>query len=118
MTGNAKENKPLVLSCLDENPKVRPVIVKVLEKVKESECHYKEQEKQNQQQLRQQQEPVLQTQSMHPQFEGLLFKSRVAYKPRVAYTLCKSHGCSSEMIQGFDGYFLECYANNLPTKVS
>ena len=32
--GDAEELKPLVLSCLDENPKVRPVTAEVLEKVK------------------------------------------------------------------------------------
>ena len=34
MTGDVEELKPLVLSCLDENPKVRPVTAEVLEKVK------------------------------------------------------------------------------------
>ena len=49
MTGNAEEMKPLVLSCLDENPIMRPVIAKVLEEVKDLKCHCQDQGEQNQQ---------------------------------------------------------------------
>ena len=50
MTGDAKEIKPLILSCLDENPKRRPVTAKVLEEVKELKGNYQDEENQNQQQ--------------------------------------------------------------------
>ena len=64
MTGNAEEIKPLVLSCLDENPIMRPVIAKVLEEVKDLKCHCQDQGEQNQQMqqhLRQQQPQLVAT---------------------------------------------------------
>ena len=54
MIGNAEEIKPLILSCLDENPKMRPVTAKVLEKVKkELKCHCQDQEEEDNQQEQQ-----------------------------------------------------------------
>ena len=131
MIGTAEEIKPLVLSCLNENPIMRPATAKVLEKVKELKSHCQNQEKQNQQQqhLKQQQEQqvALQAQTITSQLQsGLSFSSEpVNQKPfeksalhsrssvnKVSYTLCKSDGCSSQMLQGYDGYCLGCYIIN------
>ena len=135
--GNAEEIKPLVLSCLDENPIIRPATAKVLEKVKEVKSHCQDQEKQNKEILKQQQEQlVLKVQTMPPVLRAgeMKFISSVAEvnqkqseeslhnKPRplvkkVSYTLCKSDGCPSEVVQGYDGYCVGCYVINLSTKV-
>ena len=48
MKENAKEIKSLVISCLDENPKMRPATAKVLENLKELKCKYQSKEKRNQ----------------------------------------------------------------------
>ena len=116
MIGNAEEIKPLVLSCLDENPKMRPVTAKVLEKVKELKCHCQDQEEENQQEQqhskqRQQQlvaaqlrsdfitssEPVNQEQSEESFHDGSI----------ASYT--------SEMTQ--DGCSRSYVTNHLPTQV-
>lgn len=39
MTGNSADLKPLVISCLNDNPKSRPLIVEVTTKVKEAKDH-------------------------------------------------------------------------------
>ena len=53
----AKEIKSLIVSYLDENPKMRPSTAKVLENVKELKCKYQSKEKRNQKShLKQQQQ--------------------------------------------------------------
>ena len=87
MIDNAEEIRPLVLSCLDENPVMRPAIATVLERVKEIKCCYqaKDQARQSQQFM--------------------------------SFTQCKSDGCLSEVVQGYDGYCSRCYPNHLSTQV-
>ena len=122
MIGNAEEIKPLVLLCLDENPKMRPVIGNIFKKVKELKCHCQGQERGN----KQQGQLVLQTHRITLPLEsdlGKLFPSEPvnqehleksslnwsALIPRVSYAICKSDGCLSEMAQGCDGYCLRCF---------
>ena len=56
MKDNAKEIKSLIISCLDENPKIRPPTAKILAEVKVLRCNCQDNEKKNyQQHLKQQQ---------------------------------------------------------------
>ena len=103
MKENTKDLVALITSCLDENPKMRLVIAKVLERVKELKCTCPDSEKQ--QQLKQQQQqpttvynrlqsnpvrfgPIIQNQP-----EDALYHYRpkpAANKSTVSYTLCRS----------------------------
>ena len=120
MIGNAEEIKPLVLSCLDENPIVRQAAAEVLENVKQFKCHCQDQEEQNQQaqqHLIQQQQQLMTAQMKfnipsselvnQKQSEESFHDGSIA-----SYLLCKSDGCSSEMTQ--DGYCLRCCVTNQP----
>ena len=137
--GNAGEIKPLVLSCLDENPIMRPATAKILEKVKELKSRCQDKEKQNQQQkLKQQEEQQLvsKVQAMPPLLRPAKFISSTAEVVnqkqseeslrnkssvnKVSYTSCKSYGCPFEKVQGCDDYCMECYVItkiDSPTKV-
>ena len=123
---NAKEIKSLIVSCLDENPKMRPPSAKVLENVKELKCKYQSKEKQNQKlHLKQQQQLVSHTRALHPQLQSdpLISLDPVNQKQAekslhdrspVGKAVCKSVGCTSEMVEGCDGYCLKCYAGYHP----
>ena len=119
MKENTKELKSLILSCLDENPKKRPVIAKVLEKVKELKCNCQDNKKQNQTQLKQQQF-IFQEKAAHAQLQSgpVRFEPINQNQPenplynRLSYTLCKSDRCSFKMVQGYDGYCFSCYVTN------
>ena len=132
MKENTKDLVALITLCLDENPKMRPVIAKVLERVKELKCTCPDSEKQKQQQLKQQQQqpttvynrlqsnpvrfgPIIQNQP-----EDALYHYRpkpAANESTVSYTLCRSDGCSSKMVPGYDGYCSSCFTNQSSTQV-
>ena len=135
MIGDAKEIKPLILSCLDDNLKRRPVTAKVLEKVKELKGNYQDEQNQNQQQhlknKEQQPQPVsqpvleppvlmqqvLQEETMSPQLQSGAIRNissnainqKKSEESLLTTPVCKSDGCSSEMIEGYDGYCLKCF---------
>ena len=124
---NAKEIKSLIVSCLDENPKMRPPIAKVLENVKEFKCKYQSKEKRNQKPhlKQQQQQLVYDTRALHPQLQSDPLISLDPVNQRqaekslhdrspVGRAVCKSVGCTSEMVEGCDGYCLKCYAGYHP----
>ena len=105
MIGNAEEVKPLVLSCLDENPNVRPVIARVLEEVKELKWHRQDQEEQNQQlqqHLRQQQQLV----ATHLQSDT----SSGPMNRKQSEESFQDRSITSEMTQ--DSYCSRCYVTN------
>ena len=107
MIGNAEEVKPLVLSCLDENPNIRPVIARVLEEVKELKWHRQDQEEQNQQlqqHLRQQQQQLV---AMHLQSDT----SSGPMNPKQSEESFQDRSIASEMTQ-------DSYVTNYQVRIS
>ena len=127
MKENAKEIKSLVISCLDENPKMRPATAKVLESLKELKCKYQSKEKLNQKEkLRQQQPLISYTQALHPPLQrdpmNFISSDPVSQTQSerslhdttpVSKAVCKSESCEAEIVEGCDGYCLTCYVGYL-----
>ena len=129
MKENAREIKSLIISCLDENPKMRPATAKVLENIKELKRKCQSKEKQNQKEQLRQQQPLTSShmQALHPQLQSdpVNFISSDPLNPTqsekllhdctpVSKAVCKSDKCASEAVEGCDGYCLTCYARYHP----